>query len=204
MKALEANFRKLTFNETYLKANPDNFISALHDIKAGIVPKNKSPMYVASATELFRKDTIFRCLSQFGPNAPSAINRGGAIIKIPRTIDDVQSKEGVTTTTQRPEEAYPHSSILIAQKVLDVACTDMKEMISKKHIMQDPKERAKSARNLAYEGETLKRIWAALSREIVGVAGAAAASTAKAKTAEEIASAAAKDKALKELVMEDF
>jgi hypothetical protein len=206
LKELAQRFSDLNFSETYLKCNPENFMQAVLDIEKEVPPSEEKSMFVPSAQELFRGDISFQVLSQFGPTAPSVINRGGQSIPI-ATIVSETIKEGDTTTIREvPSIKYPFQMILVSQKSLETACGDMKEMFKLKQIMQNPKERAKSARNLAYEGATMDAIWARICRSVKGVQGVAnaASGSSKAKSKDELEAAKAKEEKLKSRIMEDF
>jgi len=162
-------------------------------------------MYLASADFLFRRDHLFVVLSQFGSTAPSVINRGGTAITIEYIVEHTSESEGVTTIRKAPEHKFPNDAIYISQKSLEAAIEDMAEMLKRGIIMQDKKERARSARNLAYEGATLDGIWDFICATVKGEKGMRAGGTvAKALTAEQIKAKADREKKLEALVMQDI
>jgi hypothetical protein len=203
-KKIQDAFKSLVFNENYIKCNPDNFNQSLFDAKNGIPPALDKAMYLASPEYLFNRNILFVVLSQFGPLAPSVFNRGGSVIEIPYIIDHISKQGDTTTITKAPEKQYPHETILISQKSLEAACEDMAEMFKRKVIMQNPKERARNARNIAYEGATLQIIWDKICSVCKGEAGIKSGRVAKALTADEILAKAARDKKLQEMVTADF
>jgi hypothetical protein len=202
---IKESFKNLVFNERFIKCNPDNFLQALQDVKLGIYPLvDKSPMQLTSHDDLFRRDCTFAVLSQFGPLAPSVINRGGSIIEIPYIVDVVTKEDTRTTILKVPQVKYPHDVILVSQKSLEAAVDDMNEMIKRKIIMQNPKERARGARNIAYEGATLTSMWGKICWFIKGEAGIVVPSVTKVISVDEALRKAEKEKQTRELVLQDF
>jgi hypothetical protein len=199
------SFKNLVFNERFIKCNPDNFARALLNVKNGIYPLvADSPMHLQSPDDLFRRDCTFAVLSQFGPLAPSVINRGGTIIEIPHIIDIITKSDEVTTIIKAPQRSYPHDVILISQKSLEAAVDDMNEMIKRKIIMQNPKERARGARNIAYEGATLTHLWDKICWACKGEAGTVVPSTTRVISVDEALRKAEKEKEARVMVLQDF
>lgn len=204
MEQLEMAFKGLTFVEKYLKCSPENIIESMKRMSLKAMPPVSAPMYVASATELFRKDETYSILSQFGSTAPSFINRGGQTYKLPGVVVKTTIEGDKTTKEMEAATGAPGDVLLVSQKSLQIAVQDFDEMFKKKIIMQDFKERAKGARNIAYEGKTMENMWNQMNRYVTGPAKGAAERTERVLTAEDKAKAEEKEKKTKKRLRADI
>jgi hypothetical protein len=80
----------------------------------------------------------------------------------------------------------------------------MNEMIKRKIIMQNPRERARNARNIAYEGATLTHVWEKICWVCKGEAGVVVPPVAKVVSVDEALRRAEKEKKTRDLILQDF
>lgn len=112
------------------------------------------PMYLSSKL-LYDQSRIHQILAAFGPMAPSFLDQGGVEFPIPKGLaaDDDASVEDEATHIPKL------SAILTSGKKLDIAIADCVNMVKKRRIRQNLKERAAGYRTIKFTGQGRSQIW---------------------------------------------
>jgi len=157
LEKLKAQIDRLTFNEEYWTIAVDKLTRTFRYLSTNEPVPETAPMYLPSEL-LYEEGKVFSVLSQFGPVAPSFLDANGSDIPIPKgagSVDPASARD--EASGKRPLEV-----ILVSGKKLAVAVGDLKNVIKKRRIRQNPNERAAGFRTIKFTGAGRDEIWAAM------------------------------------------
>jgi hypothetical protein len=174
VKQINASIRKLQFHDpnTFRRLQPQHVEELLENI-ALYVPKDMVPKLPFKFTtyDAPYMDSLYRCLAQFGVEAPSPWNASGAEIRLEGTsIEAEESIESPMVSKKRKvEKEDPTSNVpaclIYSPKPVIVAWKDWKRVIERKAVKMDMKERARGYRCMVItDAETKKDHWAGLCK----------------------------------------
>jgi hypothetical protein len=157
LERLKVQIDRLTFNEEYWTIAVDKLTKVFRLLSTNDLVPDDAPMYLPSEL-LYEDGKEFSVLSQFGPVAPSFLDANGKDIPIPkgaRAEDPASVRDDASG--KRPLEA-----IFVSGKKLAVAVGDMKNVIKKRRIRQNPNERAAGFRTIKFTGAGRDEIWSSM------------------------------------------
>jgi hypothetical protein len=148
---------QLSFGVPYWPVNKDNLLRTLESaliLHNGAEPEDLRmwPMFLNSANA-YDGSVANQVLSVYGPTAPSFMNTGSKAVGITAPV----GKDSA-------EEDLPLDHLYVSLKNLAPAITDWKKMEKEHVIYQDPNERARTNRNIAFTGEAKKAIWTGITK----------------------------------------
>jgi len=153
IQELEELMGKVHFEERYYPMAIDKIELIWSRLSKQERLEPEAPMYIPPG-HLWDTSIEYDILSAFGPLAPSFLDARGTEYSIP---------EGATAAdplSQRDANGErPLDFILVAGKKLPTAVGDLKNVVSKRRIRQNPVERASGYRTLKFSGSARDRIW---------------------------------------------
>jgi len=153
LEKITENLGKLHFVETYNNFALDKIIDLFSRLSTSARLEPPAPMYLP-ATNLYDTSLEFNLLSAYGPMAPSFVDQRGNEYQIPQG-PSAPDPLSVRDSAGKRDLDF----ILISGKKLPTAVNDLRHVVNKRSVRQNPLERASGYRTIKFTGNARDQIW---------------------------------------------